>query len=162
MRLWYGWSCSSPPGQNTQPKCTPPSFKIRLKVVGHRSRQTDLERRPRWPRPDGREGRPPEAATRWGWFGPRPGFRLFGQPNRIPGPSRPFPGIDLRGHRHIPGHLLIITDACRHGDVACELRDQPVFCGLTGRNFTQELQKPARGRESKGGHGPPLDSLPLE
>ena len=103
-----------------------------------------------------------EGATRWGWFGPRARFRLFGQPNRIPGPSRPVPGIDLRGHRHIPGHLLIITDACRHEDVACELRDQPVFCGLTGRNFTQKLQKPAGGKESKGGHARPWTPFRLE
>ena len=48
--------------------------------------------------------------TRCGWFDPRPGLLLFGPPD-----GRPDAGTDVRGHRHVPGHLLMITDACRHG-----------------------------------------------
>ena len=35
------------------------------------------------------------------WFGPRARFPFF----------RPTPRTDLRGHGHVPGHLIIITDA---------------------------------------------------
>ena len=38
------------------------------------------------------------------------------------------PGADLRRHRHLPGELLIIPDAHRHGDDAPELGNRPVFC----------------------------------
>ena len=75
-----------------------------------------------------------------------------------PGPSRPVPGTDVRRYRHVPGQLLIITDARRHRDVAYELWDGPVFCAQTGRNFTQN----GRGEEPEWGHGPTLALPPLE
>ncbi len=43
-------------------------------------------------------------------------------------PSRPVPGTNLRRHRHVPGELLIIPDAHRHGDAAPELWGRGVFC----------------------------------
>jgi len=100
--------------------------------------------------------RPPFAPSllrpRRGWFGPRSGCCLLGHLPGIPGPSRRAPGTDLRRHRHVPGQLLIITDARRHGDGAHELRDRPVFCvhrpafcTQVGPNFTHHRQKTARG-----------------
>ena len=53
-----------------------------------------------------------ESTTGRRWFGPRARFRF----------CRPVPRTDLRGHRHIPGHLLIITDAHRHGAGAWKLK----------------------------------------
>ncbi len=84
-----------------------------------------------------------ESTTARRWFGPGARFRSF----------RPAPGTDLCGQGHVPGHLIIITDARWPGDVASELRGPPVFCGLTGRNLTQSLQTRAARKES------PLNSL---
>ena len=67
-----------------------------------------------------------EAATRRGRCGPRVGRLLRGQPAGR---------THLRGHGHLRGHLLILTDTPRHGDGAREARDRPVICGLTGQSF---------------------------
>ena len=49
-----------------------------------------------------------------------------------------------------------ITDARRPGNVASELRSPPVFCGLTGHNFTQSLQTPTWERHSTRTHIRPM------
>ena len=41
---------------------------------------------------------------------------------------------------HGDGHLIIITNARRRGNIASERRGPPVFYGLTGRLFIQSLQ----------------------
>ena len=49
------------------------------------------------------KGLTPAGAASYGWLGPPPG-----QPD---GMFRRATGMDLRGHRHVRGHLLIFTDA---------------------------------------------------
>ncbi len=82
--------------------------------------------------------------------------RLLGQRNRS---SRPIRRADLRRHRHVPGQLLIITDAHRHGDVAYQLRDRAVFCDLAGPKFTHHRQKTASVQRRPW---PPLHLASLE
>ena len=51
------------------------------------------------------------------------------------GSESPTGGTDVRGDGHVAGHLIMITDARRPGNVASELRSPPAFCGLTGCLF---------------------------
>ena len=41
-------------------------------------------------------------------------------------------------------------------------RDRHIFCGLTGRRFTQHRQKPSRGEGVRVGPWPNSDSFPLQ
>ncbi|MBC8876046.1 MAG: transposase [Planctomycetes bacterium] len=41
----------------------------------------------------------------------------------------------FRGHAHLRGHLLILSDACRHGDGRRETPARPIVCGARGRQL---------------------------
>ena len=107
---------------------------------------------------------PRSPPAREGWVHDPQG--RFGQPDGI---FRRASGADLRGHGHILGHFLILTDGCRPGDGACGLRDPPqIGCPVGAGKFPSEapnkvsraLQERAAGQVDLGGHGRPDPPAP--
>ena len=87
-----------------------------------------------------------ETATGHGGFGPRPGWLLLAQRDGR---------TDVRGHGHVPSHLLIHTDACRHEEGACRGNVPPVVCRPIGRNSPPYQTTRAASKEATGRHGGP-------